>query len=395
MRGNEDDVPPPDTLLGKVLSLSMTTAGITLLPPEKPPKFATKTGAINGLHNDNNNNKSEENKKTLRGTMLPEQTNRKLGSMNASAMLQDDVYEDEDDEVGNAEGRVEVDGLEEWAKRKKVGAADGGEEKKDSIADADGEAWTTDLAALQRYSHLSPSSLLSLLENLSLPNSKITSLDQTSPELLAKLRGLDLRSNHVSDLASLPRGLIWFGCENNHLTSLKSLPALPNLMRLGLSYNSIDSLPTQLGRLCPSLVSLDLSFNCIVNLKPVLGACNGITELKQLYLSGNPVSLVEGYRRRVVAGIDGLGWLDEIEIAETERDDACAIIGDGELKEGEDGGMITIGVVVSNVSGVPTGEGGEDDVPGSKGGKGGGKKDKGKDKKGKKDGKGKGSKGEL
>ena len=86
------------------------------------------------------------------------------------------------------------------------------------------------------------------------------------------------------------------------------------LLSVGLGFNRIADLPSDLGRLYPSLLALDLSYNIIGDLDATMQALSGLLNLTHLTLTGNPVTLLPFYRRRVIFSLTGLKQLDAINL---------------------------------------------------------------------------------
>ena len=109
MRPASASVPPSYTLVGAVLSLSQRTCGISLLAEAAPPRYAKKSGGVNAVDGGEHAKTGEGKKKAAgNGATQPLLQSRLLDTMVASTLMDDVPYEDENDELGNAQGRVTV-----------------------------------------------------------------------------------------------------------------------------------------------------------------------------------------------------------------------------------------------------------------------------------------------
>ena len=153
---------------------------------------------------------------------------------------------------------------------------------------------------------------------------------------------LDHNSIGSDSLPALPACLHSVFLHSNRLTSLQSLPSMPQLRSLNVSDNGIVSL-SGLER-CPVLVTLDASHNALSasslsslsslplirdlllqhnavdassSLLPLLSS---LPALRVLSLKGNAVvETSRAYRREVVSACTGLTFLDERKVGEEER----------------------------------------------------------------------------
>ena len=79
---------------------------------------------------------------------------------------------------------------------------------------------------------------------------------------------------------------------------------------LGLGFNGLDVIPRDIGLAFPSLRALDLSFNSLCNLDGVTEALGSLLRIEFLTLTGNPLTILPNYRRRVAYALPGLKQLD-------------------------------------------------------------------------------------
>jgi Leucine-rich repeat (LRR) protein len=138
-------------------------------------------------------------------------------------------------------------------------------------------------------------SLLSKMSNLRILNlsyNKITVLPSCLPP---KLEELNLTGNSVSEIA------------------IPSSSHFPTLIHLGLSYNAIsDSSLSKIVSAFPKLFCLDLSHNRLESIKDSIKGLASLSDLKMLYLQGNPLMLVTGYRNTLKTKLPKLKILDGV-----------------------------------------------------------------------------------
>jgi Leucine-rich repeat (LRR) protein len=229
---------------------------------------------------------------------------------------------------------------------------------------------------------------LPTLVQLNLSNNKITecldfTLDlcnkdkkwsQGDTSIGSMLTNVNLGFNNISTLNSLAHHpfLEVLMLNNNNIVDINGLSSLKFLRVLDLSNNSIkttiglDSLQIQELNLsgnciadlslldtCPKLSSLDVSNNNIRTLSPLLKCgqlmwlnasnnqielirqCDFLSELNwlnTLLLSGNPCSLKQFYRRRVIGKLPKLFKLDASDVTPEEKIETANLLG-GELSD--------------------------------------------------------------
>lgn len=147
----------------------------------------------------------------------------------------------------------------------------------------------------------------------------------------AELRCLFLAKNDISSLdgiESLPK-LDTLDVTNNNLGSLSGIASLPVLGTLLAGSNRLSELDTVMQDILTgsrSLHTLDLSNNTIDGEPETLvHALAQLPELAAVYLKGNPiVSRVQSYRKRLVAELPGLQYLDDRPVDKKERRAAVA-----------------------------------------------------------------------
>ncbi|CAD7958212.1 unnamed protein product [Amoebophrya sp. A120] len=141
-------------------------------------------------------------------------------------------------------------------------------------------------------------------------------------ESMTKLRSLFIHENclksidgiaHMQDLQTL-------NCCNNFIYKIENLP--PNLSTLQiannqLGHNGLDDVRDLVGS---KIAVLDLQGNKIKEPELVQEVLEKMPELKVLYLKGNPVvSAIKSYRKRVIAALPNLSYLDDRPVFKDER----------------------------------------------------------------------------
>ena len=121
-------------------------------------------------------------------------------------------------------------------------------------------------------------------------------------------------------LAGLPQ-LDTLNLAGNQIADLAGLEACTALRTLVLADNALAA-PEGAAPLgaCTALESLDLQGNQLEDGEALLAALRSLPRLKCLYLRDNPlVSALRCYRKRVVAALPALTYLDDRPVFEVER----------------------------------------------------------------------------
>jgi Leucine-rich repeat (LRR) protein len=129
-------------------------------------------------------------------------------------------------------------------------------------------------------------------------------------EDLKQLKYLDLASDKLTDISSLPKSspFNYITFRSNQITDISPLKHYPTLTRLTLNYNNVSDLSAL--RNCKLLKRLDADRNDITDLSPI----SGLTKLESLALKRN--------RRLVdISPIVGLTNLRSLIIVETKVSD--------------------------------------------------------------------------
>jgi hypothetical protein len=155
-----------------------------------------------------------------------------------------------------------------------------------------GEDDVTSLYNIQKVTlHFLMAQPTALTESIVLKKSKATSL--------AEVHNLSLWGQRLSDVSIVAR--------------------LPNVETIALSVNEVDSLEPFSH--CPKLRELFLRKNKIGKLSE-LEYLKGLTELRVLWLTDNPLTEEPDYREITIAVLPGLTKLDEVDITPEEKADA-------------------------------------------------------------------------
>ncbi|XP_025090647.1 leucine-rich repeat-containing protein 43-like isoform X2 [Pomacea canaliculata] len=107
----------------------------------------------------------------------------------------------------------------------------------------------------------------------------------------------------------------------NKISDISALSTHPPLLvHLGLGYNNISFIGDYItGDIWPSLLSLDLSNNNLTDLLDVVQKFSTLPKLRYLVLTGNPLTLIPGYRGYIIDNLHCLTILDDIRISADEK----------------------------------------------------------------------------
>ncbi|KAI9100567.1 hypothetical protein DFS34DRAFT_648486 [Phlyctochytrium arcticum] len=201
--------------------------------------------------------------------------------------------------------------------------------------------WSNDIFKFQHLSKhhsLTRSTITQTFETLRLVQQKIARVDTSMAEFV-NLKELSLTGNEIEGIEYLPTGLRVLHLNANSLRYCPVTTHLRDLQHLGLAYNSIanfnsqpvhlnedeprkDHFPERVYLLSDSLVSLDLSWNDFSHLNDLTNYLRLLPHLKILALVGNPITLLQRYRKHVVHYLPNLNVLDDEEVGREEREDA-------------------------------------------------------------------------
>lgn len=162
---------------------------------------------------------------------------------------------------------------------------------------------------------------------------KIENLDK-----LTELRCLYLHNNAIDRIEGLDalHHLNTLNLAHNKIRRVENLGMLYELNNLNLGYNNLTDKESLEGLLdCPHLTQLNLESNQLsldeADLYSVLSRLSG---LKVLYLKGNPlVAKIRHYRKRVIAELQTLTYLDDRPVNDEERRLALQWMRGGEVEE--------------------------------------------------------------
>lgn len=144
------------------------------------------------------------------------------------------------------------------------------------------------------------------------------------------IRGL--RISKSAPLTSQPLGIRTLDISHNFLDSLEDISVVfPRLEKLIAHHNKLKHIHRSL-REVESLIVLDVSFNSIQD-EDSLANVEHFSKLSSLMMQGNPVTKLPLYRKRVVAKIRSLTFLDEYPVFDEERRRCEALIERGHEAE--------------------------------------------------------------
>jgi len=154
---------------------------------------------------------------------------------------------------------------------------------------------TTCDASYLKIDNLKPFSRLLLLQDLSLQESSLCSLDGI--EHLAYINILNIKNNSISSLAPLSflKGLKWLGASKNNIKDISALSSMTNLEQLDLRWNKIKDISAL--RELKELKILYCGINNIESLQP-------LSQLKEL--------IVLGCSKNYIRSIKPLSNLDKL-----------------------------------------------------------------------------------
>ncbi|EFJ43740.1 hypothetical protein VOLCADRAFT_76575, partial [Volvox carteri f. nagariensis] len=164
------------------------------------------------------------------------------------------------------------------------------------------------MAAESAGAPLSEANLLALtgeealedIRELTLRNHKLQTFDHGETARLINLQVMSLSHNVLSSLAGFHhlKHLVSLNLNFNALTSLEGISSCIALQHLFVANNRVRDVSPLVP--CTQLQTLHLLRNNIANLDMTLLALASLTKLQELELAGNPCSLAQDYKHRVV-----------------------------------------------------------------------------------------------
>lgn len=154
-------------------------------------------------------------------------------------------------------------------------------------------------------------------------------------ESMKSLRCLYLSKNLISAIENLDtlENLNSLDLSYNRITTATNVSGCPNLETLNLSHNQLTS-PDSIRHLqaCTRLTTLDLSNNKLPLDEDFIKIFKGMPTLTTLSLNGNELTKLPHFRKRMIASVPQLGYLDR-PIDEIERICALAFMEGGSAAE--------------------------------------------------------------
>eukprot|EP00736_Rhodelphis_marinus_P002639 Rmarinus@m.4559 len=216
---------------------------------------------------------------------------------------------------------IEVDSEDGWAI---IPEDDGGEGVDDDAPEDGPMAFSSDVTSLverirarhPRPKRFSETAITSHFRNLRLNNLKIKTIHPDFRKF-TNLEYLSLVGNQLTELCNLPSSVKQLSASSNCFEEIPVLDSPENIVQLSLGYNLIST-PEGVTAFS-NVLSLDLSWNNLTSLYDVLSALQELPHLAQLWLTGNPLTLVMGARFSLVESLPDLRVLDDLAVTEEER----------------------------------------------------------------------------
>jgi hypothetical protein len=150
-------------------------------------------------------------------------------------------------------------------------------------------------------------------------------------EALTQLRCLYMSKNLISKVEGLQtlQNLHTLDLSYNRLTFLSGLSCCPNLNTLNVSRNSLAT-PDSVAHLqdCLKLTTIDLTHNCLDANESFFDVFKNIPSMSTLSINGNEITKLAHFRKKMIAFITKLGYLDR-PIEEVEKVGAKAFVEGG------------------------------------------------------------------
>eukprot|EP00924_Labyrinthula_sp_SR-Ha-C_P010646 maker-scaffold_49-snap-gene-0.0-mRNA-1 protein AED:0.07 eAED:0.07 QI:117/1/1/1/0.5/0.33/3/773/210 len=133
---------------------------------------------------------------------------------------------------------------------------------------------------------------------------------------------LDLRGLNITEVENLGATHDQNSCldlSDNMIVSLDNFPLLRRLKILLLCNNKISTINPSTGLMLPNLTTLNLMNNKIAEFEELDKIFN-LKKLEMLILIQNPVTVLDGYKKRVISNLQNLKVLDLEKISKATRD---------------------------------------------------------------------------
>ncbi|OQS02353.1 hypothetical protein THRCLA_05259 [Thraustotheca clavata] len=176
--------------------------------------------------------------------------------------------------------------------------------------------WCTELHEIVAMagSVMDPSKLRAAFRNVRLTKLDMETIDKAFASLYPQLERIDVSDNELRVLEHLPPSMLEVDAYKNHIAKVNI--SCENLVHLGLGLNSLQKCPNVPSR----LLSLDLSYNQIIDFPALLTALQSLSDLRHLFLIGNPITLCRGYRHALLTKLPTLVVVDDIALRDNERE---------------------------------------------------------------------------
>ena len=150
-------------------------------------------------------------------------------------------------------------------------------------------------------------------------------------EALIDLRCLYLSKNLISKIEGLDclKNLTILDLSNNRIATIENLSCCPNLQTLNIAHNTLSNVASiEHLKDCPLLNNIDITNNRLEADEALFETFSGIPSLAALSVNGNDITKVPSFRKRMIASIARLGYLDR-PIDQQERVFAEAFVSGG------------------------------------------------------------------
>ena len=166
--------------------------------------------------------------------------------------------------------------------------------------------------------------------NVNFIKEKYTELDLSALEItdidaeittFKNLKILHLSENKIPIISNLPANLEQLIIAHSAVERIDPKVSSNSLQYLNLSSNSInENVLGQVAKSFPNLLSLDVSFNYLTNIVQTSASLISLRQLKVLYLTGNPITIIRNYIDSVKNELPNLKRLDGVVVSKEETE---------------------------------------------------------------------------